>query len=91
MKKYMIIGCMIGLTACGGANDGDADTDTTTTLPPDTSELSNSAVDTAGNINTNTGTYYSDTSGQKKNDVRSSSSAYPDGRGVTPSRKDSSE
>ena len=91
MKKLIIIGLVVGLNACGGANDGDAATDTTTTLPPDTSEITNIGVDTAGNINTNTGTYYSDTSGQNKTDVRSSGSAYPDGRGVTPNKKDSSQ
>lgn len=91
MKKLIMIASIVGLTACGGANDGNPNTDTTTTLPPDTSELNNVGVDTAGNINTNTGTYYSDTSSQKKSDVRSSSSAYPDGRGVKPSQKDSSQ
>ena len=91
MKKLIIIASIVGLTACGGANDGDAATDTTTTLPPDTSETMNAGMDTAGNINTNTGTYYSDTTGQNKNDVRASGSAYPDGRGVTPNKKDSSE
>ncbi len=91
MKRFMVIGCVVSLTACGGANDGNPDTDTTSTLPPDTSLLNNVGVDTAGNINTNTGTYYSDTTAQKKNDVRSSSSAYPDGRGIKPTGKDSGQ
>lgn len=89
MNKLIISGLIVFLTACGGANDGDAGTDTTTTLPPDTSEIMNAGVDTAGNINTNTGTYNSDTSGQNKTDVRSSGSAYPDGRGVKANKKDS--
>jgi hypothetical protein len=53
--------------------------------------MNNGATDTAANINTNTGTYSrdsgnytstGDSSLPKKNDVRSSSSAYPDGRGA---------
>lgn len=91
MQKLIILTLVAGLTACGGANDGDAATDTTTTLPPDTSEMRNAGTDTAGNINTNTGTYYTDTSGQKKSDVRSSKSAYADGKGATPNRKDSGQ
>jgi hypothetical protein len=91
MKNIIAIGFILSLTACGGANDGNPNTDTTSSLPPDTSVMNNMGIDTANNINTSTGTYYNDTTAQRKNDVRSSSSAYPDGRGVTPGGKDSSQ
>lgn len=68
------------LLSCGGANDGDPATDTSTTIPPDPAIMNENINDTAANINTNTGTYPTDSGTIKKNDVRSSSSAYPDGR-----------
>ena len=81
MKKTMItIAIVWGLISCGGANDGDAATDTTSTIPVDTAVLKNDPTDTT-QINTNTGTYSTDTNAQKKNDVRSSSSAYPGWQG----------
>ncbi len=86
MKKTMIaIAIVSGIISCGDANDGNAATDTTSTIPVDTAVLKNDPTDT-GQFNTNTGTFSTDTGMQKKNDVRSSSSAYPDVRGV---RKDS--
>jgi hypothetical protein len=92
MKKFLSgIVISLSLVSCGGANDGDPTTDTSTTLPADPAVMNNGATDTATNINTNTGTYSrdsgnytstGDSSLPKKNDVRSSSSAYPDGRGA---------
>lgn len=40
MKKVMMIAAVAGLlTACGGANDGDANTDTTSTIPMEPATL----------------------------------------------------
>lgn len=40
MKKVMMIAAVAAvLTACGGANDGDATTDTTTTMPMESPTL----------------------------------------------------
>lgn len=90
MKNYIVaIAVSIGLWSCSDANDGDPTTDTSTTIPPDPAVMNGGTMDTAGNINTNTGTYSldsnsrsGDTSLNKKTNTRSSSSAYPDGRGA---------
>ena len=82
MKTLMTaMALAFGLISCGGANDGNPNTDTTTTMPVDTAVINSNAGDTAKQINTNTGTYSTDTGSNKKTDVRSSSSAYPDGKG----------
>lgn len=80
MKK-LAFGCVLScaLLSCSDANDGNANTDTTV-LPVDTNEMK-SGTDTTSHINTNTGTYPTDTTQAKKADVRSSTSAYPDGSG----------
>lgn len=70
MKKFILILAII--YGCGGANDGNSNTDTTSTIPPDTNVLNSNAGDTATTINTKTGTYTRDTLNQKS-DVRSSS------------------
>ncbi len=71
------------MMGCGGAaNDGDPTTDTSSMIPPDTGVMNSGATDTAAMINSNTGAYPTDTGGtMKKPDTRSSSSAYPDGKG----------
>ena len=79
MKKIVgLFSVALIMISCGDANDGNAQTDTSTTIPPDTALLNGSA----GTINTGTGSYPADSADIKTNDVRSSSSAYPDGRGV---------
>jgi hypothetical protein len=83
MKKIVgLFSVALIVISCGDANDGNALTDTSTTIPPDTALLNERAGDSAGTINRNTGSYPADSASVKKNDVRSSSSAYPDGRGV---------
>ena len=87
MKRLMTaMALSFGLISCGGANDGNPNTDTTTTMPVDTAVMNSNAGDTATQINTNTGTYSTDTGNNKKTDVRSSSSAYPDGQGKKTSK-----
>ncbi len=55
MKNILILGFIsIFLFSCGGANDGDANTDTTT-MPVDTSVQNTISTDTAGYINTPSG------------------------------------
>lgn len=79
MKKIVgLLSVGLILLSCGDANDGNAQTDTSTTIPPDTALLNGSA----GTINSNVGSTTADSANVMKNDVRSSSSAYPDGRGV---------
>ncbi len=90
MKNYIVaIAVSIGMWSCSDANDGDPTTDTSTTIPPDPAVMNGGTMDTASTINTNTGTYSADSASRsgdsslnKKNNVRSSSSAYPDGRGA---------
>lgn len=55
MKKILLPAVIsITLFSCGGANDGNANTDTTT-MPVDTSVQNTISTDTAGYINTPTG------------------------------------
>lgn len=52
MKKILIFALiLLFIFSCGGANDGDANTDTTT-MPVDTSVQNTISTDTAGYINT---------------------------------------
>jgi len=82
MKKWLFaLAITVGLASCSDATDGNPATDTSTTIPPDTALLKGPS-DTGGTINTNTGSYTTDTVNEKKNDVRSSKSAYPDGSGT---------
>jgi hypothetical protein len=85
MKK-ILFSAAIGfvLMGCGGAaNDGDPTTDTSTMPSPDTGMMAPTG-DSASMINSNTGSYPSDTAGSmKKPDTRSSTSAYKDGKGGT--------
>jgi hypothetical protein len=58
MKGILIAGCLVALMSCGGANDGDAKTDTTS-MPVDTNLMKNESnhinrrdgtiIDSAGN------------------------------------------
>jgi hypothetical protein len=80
MKRiFFAAGVVVALTSCGGANDGDASTDTTT-MPIDTAGMNNTG---GSNINSNTGSYPTDTSDQRT-DVRSSSPSDPNTRRTTP-------
>jgi hypothetical protein len=79
MKKILVTVLICAMiSACSGATDGDASTDTTD-LNVDTALLNPS--DTAGNINTNTGTYSTQPS---QKDSFSSSGTNPDSRRTTP-------
>ncbi len=61
MKKLFITSLIsIALLGCGGANDGNANTDTTT-MPVDTSVQNTISTDTAGYINTPKGKVLLDT------------------------------
>ncbi len=61
MKKILMLTLIsISLLSCGGANDGNADTDTTT-MPVDTSVQNTTSTDTAGYINTSNGKVALDT------------------------------
>jgi hypothetical protein len=71
-KSILVLGVIFSLYGCGGANDGNPNTDTTSTIPVDTNVLNSKAGDTATTFNTNTGTYTRDTL-NRKSDVRSSS------------------
>ncbi len=83
MKKvFFASAIIISLSSCGGANDGNPNTDTTSTIPPDTSEMNSNAGDTATTFNTNTGTYSRDTA-NKKSDIRSSSPSNTGSRSTT--------
>jgi hypothetical protein len=63
------------LLSCGNANDGDANTDTTT-LSIDTGGLNN-PNDTANHVNTNTGTYPKDSLMPGKTDVKTPNTSTP--------------
>ncbi len=79
MKNWIYaIGITLILVSCSDATDGDPATDTSTTIPPDTAVMKG-LNDDGGTINTNTGSYSTDSVNKKKSDVRSSSSAYPNG------------
>ncbi len=82
MKRIfaLVLGTMM-LGACNNATDGDADTDTTS-FPVDT--LTNNAGDTAGHINTNTGTYSTDTTTSNLPKDGSSKPTPPASRKSTP-------
>ena len=79
MKRILFAaGTAILIASCGGANDGDATTDTTS-MPIDTGMMNNNP--NTSNINTNTGSYPQDSSAQS--DVRSSSASDPKSRNST--------
>jgi hypothetical protein len=79
MKRILLVaGTAMVIASCGGANDGDATTDTTS-MPIDTALMNNNP--NASNINTNTGSYPQDSSAQS--DVRSSSASDPKSRNTT--------
>ncbi len=94
MKKIIAAACIsLILWSCGGAaNDGDPATDTSTTIPSDPAVTNpgSGATTINSNVNSDTGAHPNDmdTTLRPKNDIRSSSSAYPDGRGVK-AKKDS--
>ena len=85
MKKIVAsLSIVFILAGCGGdANDGDPLTDTSSTIPPDTAVMNSTATDTSATINSNVGTQGMDTALGSKSNVRSSGSAYPDGKGVS--------
>ncbi len=75
MKKIFIPALIsIILLSCGGANDGDANTDTTT-MPVDTSVQNTTSTDTAGYINTSDGKVLLDTNAIRKQNTGKTSKA----------------
>ena len=83
MKRLLFIaGIGLIVASCGGATDGNANTDTTT-MPIDTVAQNNAGMDTSNTINTNTGAYSTDTTNRNKTDVRSSTGSDPKTRNTT--------
>lgn len=77
MKKVFILFLSSAfLLSCGGANDGDATTDTTN-MPVDT----NVGKSTTNTINSKTGSYTTDSSRERSDSVSASS---PQSRSTTP-------
>ncbi len=84
MKKFLIPALIsIALTGCGGANDGDANTDTTS-MPVDTSVQNTLSTDTAGYINTSKGKTIIDTNAGRNPDTARASKAIKKKSGKTP-------
>lgn len=84
MKKILIpVLISTALFSCGGANDGDANTDTTT-MPVDTSVQNTTSTDTAGYINTSEGKIPLDTNVGRKTNTSKSSKATKKEPGKTP-------
>ncbi|MBD0285270.1 MAG: hypothetical protein ICV79_07575 [Flavisolibacter sp.] len=83
MKKYLAVIGVIYLFGCGGANDGDARTDTTT-MPAD-----RGVMDTpTNNINTSTGTYPNNTTvDTNKPGTQATSPTSPQSRSTTPGKQ----
>ena len=84
MKKILILTLIsISLLSCGGANDGDASTDTTT-MPVDTSVQNTTSTDTAGYINTPEGKIAIDTNVLNKSKTVAPIKARKKNSGKTP-------
>ncbi len=84
MKKILISAVIsITLLSCGGANDGNANTDTTT-MPVDTSVQNTTSTDTAGYVNTPTGKIPRDTNASRKTNAVKPSKAAKKDSGKTP-------
>jgi hypothetical protein len=84
MKKILIFALSsIFLFSCGGANDGNANTDTTS-MPVDTSVQNTISTDTAGYINTPTGKVSLDSNAGRKTTGAASKKATKKDSGKTP-------
>ncbi len=84
MKKILFFAFVsISLFSCGGANDGDASTDTTT-MPVDTSVQNTISTDTAGYINTPEGKIVVDTNVAGKPKTSAPAKARKKDSGKTP-------
>ncbi len=84
MKQIVIaVMVMMALAGCGGANDGDATTDTTN-LPVDSGM---GVQDTGGQYNTSAGVYQADTT-KPDTPVSGSSATSPSLRSTTPGTAD---
>ena len=84
MKKILFFAFIsISIFSCGGANDGDATTDTTT-MPVDTSVQNTTSTDTAGYINTPEGKIVVDTNGLNKSKTVAPIKARKKNSGKTP-------
>ncbi len=84
MKKILILSLIsVSLLSCGGANDGNPNTDTTS-MPVDTSVQNTISTDTAGYINTSEGKIPLDTSIANKTKIAPAKKATKNNSGKTP-------